>query len=256
MARFTGSRPARKMDWDMLKKKLEVHLLNTVGSRLPDEQMNEIDSEIDTIFDKVYAHPDKMTTLVKDGYDGRLSNLWISVVANEDFIPELKLFLDSVEIKPTFNVASLASGLSVYELFLAKEFFPEGEMTCIDASIEMNKIANQFINKTNRENMKTVISSATNLPLGNETQDLVLARRTGLSNDENWNVVLDESYRVLKKHDDSRLIITVDKVFNKSNEDVKSDLNKSNFELVEIKDFERRVNEPIVSMIIAKPIKR
>ncbi len=237
-----------------LSAKLKEHMLNTVGKKPTKNEMKSINKQIKPLFSKIYAHSDKITTFVKTGYDAQLTKLWIPTVANESFLKEIKLFLKFTRIKPNYKIASLASGLAVYELFLAKEYIPQGKVYCIELSREMNKYAAAIVKRINQRNVKILTASATNLPLKNNSQDIILARRTGLSNDQKWGQVLNESYRILKKNKDSTPVITVDKVFNKKLGEIKADLKKANFNLITIKDFRRNKDELVVSMTIAKPL--
>lgn len=252
-----GSTPAVgvfiKMGKNELTLKLKNHLLNTVGRKPTKKEMKKVNQKIKPIFAKIYAHPDKITTLIKRGYDAELTNLWISVVANESFAPEMDLFLKFTKVKPHYKITSLASGLAVYELFLAKEYAPMGKISCIETSPEMNKIAKKFAEKTKQTNVNIITASATKIPIKNNSQDIVLARRTGLSNDKKWKTVLDETYRIIKKREESTLIITVDRTFNKNIGQIKSYLKKANFKFIDIKNFKRSLDTILVSMIIAKP---
>ena len=235
-----------------LKEKLKQHLIKTVGKKPTKKEMKLVNNEIKPIFEKIYAHPEKMTEFVKTGYDAKLTKLWIPTVANESFIDELSLFFKFTRVKPDYKITSLASGLAVYELFLAREYISRGVISCIEASKEMNKLAKTFARKTNQKNIKILNASATNLPIKNDSQDVVLARRTGLSNDLKWGTVLNEAHRIIKKKKDSTFIFTVDKIFNKSLKEVKIDLKKANFEFITSKDFKRSKDTPLVSMIVAK----
>jgi ubiquinone/menaquinone biosynthesis C-methylase UbiE len=230
-------------------------MINTVGKKPTKKEMKLVNQQIKPIFAKIYAHPDRMTEVVRRGYDAKLTKLWKSVVADEYFLEEIKLFLRFTKVKLNYKITSLASGLAVYELFLAKEYVPKGLVSCIEISNEMNKEAKILAKKINQKNIKILTASATKVPIKNDSQDIILARRTGLSNDKKWGEVLNEAYRIIKKTKESSLIITVDKIFNKSPKDVKADLKKANFEFISIKDFRRSKDALLISMIVAKPIK-
>lgn len=242
------------MSKNKLTLKLKNHLLNTVGKKPTKEEMKKINQKIKPIFAKIYAHPDKITTLVKKGYSAELTNLWIPTVASEFFAPEINLFLKFTKVKPQYKITSLASGLAIYELFLAKEYAPKGKISCIEASSEMNKVARKFARKMKQTNIKIITASAAKIPIRNNSQDIVLARRTGLSNDKRWKTILNEAHRIIKKKEESTLIITIDKTFNKSISQIKSYLKKANFNFIEMKNFKRSLNTLLVSMIIAKPL--
>jgi ubiquinone/menaquinone biosynthesis C-methylase UbiE len=236
-----------------LKNDLKEHLLKTVGKKPLGQEMKIIDKQIQPFFNKIYDKPNKKESFIKEVYDKDLSKLWVKVVANEDFSQELKLLSLQAKIKPNFKITSIASGLGIFELFLAKKYVPSGKVICLDISSGMIKLAKSFASKLNQHNIKMIVSSATKIPVKSNSQDLVLARRTGLSNDKRWIAVLREAYGIIKKKEDSIFIFTVDKIFNKKHDEVKADLLKANFKLISIKDFSRN-GKYRVSMVISKPI--
>ena len=237
-----------------LSMRLKDHLLNTVGKKPTKKEMKWVNNEIKPLFAKIYAHPDRITELVKTGYNAKLTRLWKSVVADESFFNEINLFSKFTKIKTNYKITSLASGLAVYELFLAKEYVPRGLVSCIEVSKEMNKEAKILAKKINQNNIKVLTASVTKIPIKSDSQDIVLARRTGLSRDLRWGKVLSEAHRIIKKKKESTFIITVDKTFNKSIREVKEDLKKANFELIKVKDFRRSRNTLVISMIVSRPI--
>lgn len=230
-----------------LKKKLKNHLLITVGKVPTKKEMKKVDEEIKPLFAKIYKNWKSIGR-----YNGKLANLWIKVVANETLAQEVKLLLENTKIRKDSQITSLASGLAVYELFLAREIIPNGEIYCLDNSKYMNKIAKDLAYKLKAKNIKIITTSVTKVPIKTNTQDVVLARRTGLSNDKRWIKVLKESNRIMKKNKYSRFVYTVDKVFNKKIKEIRSDLNKADFEFVTMKTFGRNYKLK-VCMIIAKP---
>lgn len=236
-----------------LSDKIKRHLIETVGKKPTKKEMNDVDEQIKPIFAKIYHSPNKASSFIKKAYDSKLSKLWIKVVANESFLEEIRLFAKFTKIKSNYNLTSLASGLGVYEMFLAREYLQNGKISCIDLSEGMSKIAKEFAKKIKQRNVKIIVASAIKLPIKPNSQDIVLARRTGLSNDKKWIKVLKEANRIIKKENNSTFIFTVDKSFNKSSKEVKSDLKKANFNLITIRDFNRG-SENTVSMVVAKPI--
>ena len=155
------------MDEKIIEEKFKNHLLKTVGKKPSKQDMQDIDKKIHLAYGEIYDKPDKEEAITKEIYDKKLSKLWIKVVANENLAPEVMLFSEYTKVKPNFNIASFASGLSVYELFLAKEIVPLGKVSCIDISDEMNKIARKFAKKlklafpkldfiSSRESLKTL----------------------------------------------------------------------------------------------------
>ena len=254
---YPGSIPGlgvyKKMDLKILKLKFKEHLIRTVGKKSTKKEMNLVDKKIRLIFNKIYNKPDKEEAFIIKAYNEKLSKLWKKVVANETLFQEVLLFYKYTKVKPFFHIASLASGLAVYELFLAKEIVPFGEVSCFDISQEMNKRAKKFAEKLEQTNVKIITASAIKIPLEENSQDIVIARRTGLSNDKNWRIVLKEAYRIIKKNKDSTFLYTVDKRFNVSLKTIKNNLLKSNFNFIALEDFNIS-KEEIVSMVVARPI--
>lgn len=239
------------MDRKALQLKLKEHLLKTVGKKPSKEEMAEASKKIHKGYDKIYPFTDRNESLVGKTYT-EISKEWEKVVASETHLSEIILFQKYTKVKPEFKITSLASGLAVYELFLAKEFVPKGFVTCIDISEGMSKKASDFAKKLKQNNVKIVNGSVLNVPLDDNSQDIVLARRTGLSKDKKWIDVLKEARRILKKKETSTFIYTVDKVFNDSLDKIKSNLSKAKFKFVAMEE-QHKSNEGTVCMIIAKP---
>lgn len=238
-----------------IEQKLKKHLLETVGKKPTKKEMSEIDREISEIFKKVYDKPDKKEGIIREVYNKRLAKLWDKVVATETFPSEIRLLSKYAKIRSNFNIASIASGLGIYELFLAKEFAPKGKVYCLDISSEMSKRGRYFARKLNQRNIKFIVASAIKIPLKSNSQDLVLARRTGLSNDKKWIKVLSEANRIIKKNDEATFVFTVDKSFNKPINKIKEDLLSVNFRFIDMLEFNRRNGiNGTVCMIVAKPI--
>lgn len=240
------------MDSRLIEQKYRAHLLETVGRKPTEEEMKEVDEKMRRAYDKVYDHPDKDEALINEIYSKEISPLWVKVVANENLAPEIDLFSKYTQVKPDYNITSFASGLAVYELFLAKEIVPHGKVSCIDVSEGMNRLAREYVNKLGQKNIEVMTSSVLHTPLESDSQDIVLARRTGLSKDKRWPSVLGEAYRIMKKSKDSTFIYTVDKVFNDPLEEIKSNLGKANLKFIAMEDSHTS-NSGIVCMIIAKP---
>ncbi len=236
-----------------LKEKIKKHLLLTVGNKPSAEEIKLVGAGIQKGYDKIYDGFDKEESLIAKVYTKDLSKYWIRVVANEDLIHEFLSLKENVNIKSDYNIASFASGLAVFEIFLAKELVPHGFVSCFDISDGMNKIAREYVNKLNQKNIKIVTSSVLSIPLENDSQDLVIARRTGLSKDKRWINVLKEAYRILKKQESSNFIYTVDKEYNDSLDKIKSSLEKADLRFIEMKESHSSNNGP-VCMILAKPL--
>mgnify|MGYP001578531266 CR=1 FL=1 len=241
------------MNKRLLKLKFKNHLLKTVGRKPIKKEMIEIERKIKVSYGKIYNKPNKEEGVMKKIYDNELSKVWSNVVANEDLSPEVILFSKYTNVKPNSHITSFASGLAVYELFLAKEIVPLGIISCVDISDGMNKIARKFAKKLDQNNIKIITSSVTKTPIKSNSQNIVMARRTGLSKDKKWIKILKEAYRIIKKEEESVFLYTVDKVFNDPIAKIKSNINKANFKLITMKESHSS-NEGTVCMIIAKPI--
>ncbi|MBS3077006.1 hypothetical protein J4233_01910 [Candidatus Pacearchaeota archaeon] len=142
------------MNKKLLKQRFKNHLLKTVGRKPTKKEMVEIERKIKVSYGKIYDKPNKEEFVMKKIYDNELSKVWGRVVANEDLSPEVILFSKYTNVTPNSHITSFASGLAVYELFLAKEIVPLGKISCIDISDGMNKIARKFAKKLNQNNIK------------------------------------------------------------------------------------------------------
>lgn len=117
----------------------------------------------------------------------------------------------------------------------------------------MNKIARGFAKKLKIGNARFVTGSVEEIPLDDNSQDLVLGRRTGLSHDMKWNIILREIFRILKK--EGIFIYTVDKAFKKKDGSIKKELHRTGFEVLDIIDSHKS-DRGTVCMVISKPIKK
>ena len=142
------------MNKKLLKQRFKNHLLKTVGRKPTKKEMVEIERKIKVSYGKIYDKPNKEEFVMKKIYDNELSKVLGRVVANEDLSPEVILFSKYTNVTPNSHITSFASGLAVYELFLAKEIVPLGKISCIDISDGMNKIARKFAKKLNQNNIK------------------------------------------------------------------------------------------------------
>lgn len=237
-----------------MKERFRKHLLDTVGAIPTDEEMSSVNKITKAEYKKIYDTPDKPITVIKTSYNKVLSRVWPKVVATTASFSEVVLLSRYVKFKPYYNITSLASGICVFELFLAKEFVPDGMIRCIDLSVEMNEQARALARKLKQRNIKIITASATNVPVQSNSQDVVLVRRSGLSNDKRWISVLKESHRILKKTRTSRFVYTVAEDFNKPIKSIKGDLLAVGFEFIAMRKFGIKEKAPSF-MIIAKPKK-
>ncbi len=237
---------------ESLEERFRKHLLATVGKKPTKKEMASINKKLRVDFNYIYAKPDRSPTAIKEAYNKRLSRLWARVVADDASFSEVRLLLKYVRIVPSSSIASVGSGLAVFELFLAKELAPQGTVYCIDISSGMSKRAAKLAKKLRCRNAKIITSSATKIPLLSSSQDIVLARRTGLSNDKKWRTVLREARRVMKNNARSRFVYTVDSDFNRPSTKIKANLKNANLKFISIKGF-RKGNGGLVYMVIARP---
>ncbi len=238
-----------------LEERFRKHFLDTVGEIPTDQEMSSVNRIIKEEYKKIYDTPDKPIAVTRASYNKVLSRVWLKVVATTVSFSEIVLLSRYVKFKPYYNIASLASGLCAFELFLAKEFVPDGRIRCIDLSVEMNKQARALARKLKQRNVVITTASATGVPVPSNSQDVVLVRRSGLSNDKRWINVLKESHRILKKTSTSRFVYTVAEDFNKPIKSIKEDLIAAGFEFIAIRKFGVREKAPSF-MIIAKPKKQ
>jgi SAM-dependent methyltransferase len=238
-----------------LEGRFRKHFLDTVGKIPTDEEMSSVNKITKEEYRKIYDTPDKPVAVTRASYNKVLSKIWSKVVATTASFSEVVLLSRYVKFKPYYNITSLASGLCVFELFLAKEFVPDGRIRCIDLSVEMNKQARALARKLKQHNIDITTASATKVPVSSNSQDVVLVRRSGLSNDKRWINVLKESHRILKKTRTSRFVYTVAGDFNKPTKSIKEDLLAAGFEFVAMRKFGIKEKAPSF-MIIAKPRKQ
>lgn len=194
-----------------------AHVKKAVGGVPSNKEIGDVDREIEKISVK--------SGKVKELYNEKLSKLWKTIIAYENKPDELNLLVKSVKIHSGDKVTSIASGLCVFEAFIAKRFLINGQINAIDFSKEMNKQAKDILKKLNVKNIKVICASAIKLPIKDDSQNLVLARRTGLSSTNEWPLVLKEVYRIIKR--DGIFVYTVDKNFFDSLEKAKKQLSSA-----------------------------
>lgn len=236
-----------------LSNKFDEHLLKTVGKRPNKSEIDRVDRKIRKSFDKIYDSPNKNPLFLKKEYDKNISKVWGRAVAHESVVSEVNLFKKYSNIKDKSNLVSLASGICVFELFIAKEFIKNGKVCCIDISQGMSNQSRKYIKKLKLDNVKIVVNDIIKLPVRTNSQNIVLARRTGLSNDDKWINILEESCRILRKEEDSRFIYTVDHDFTKPLKEIKRNLRCAGLKFITQDNFIKGDGER-VDMIVAKPL--
>jgi len=232
-----------------LKTRFKKHLLETVGKEPGKKEMTLVFRKLKEEYSMLYGKPNKPLPVIRKSFNS-LSAIWPTLVAGTSSFSEITLLTKYAKISRNLNITSIASGLCVFELFLAKEFVPNGKIFCLDLSEEMNKRAKALKRKLKQKNINIVTASATKIPVKSNSQDIVLARRTGLSNDKRWTAVLKEAYRILKKNPSSRFIYTVATDFNKPVKNIKKDMDRAGLEFIAIEKFGVKEKRPAF-MIIA-----
>jgi SAM-dependent methyltransferase len=231
-----------------LKRLYKKHLILSVGNKPSRQEL----SETDEIMRKVNSILDSNSDIQKL-YDKKLAKIWPRIVANEPLSDELIILNKFVKIKTNSNITSIASGLGVFEMFLARYFCPKGEIYCIDFSKEMNKKGREISKKMKLKNITFFTASATKLPVRENSQNVVLARRTGLSMKGIWTRVLKEVDRVLIKDEQSRFVYTVQANLLPSKNKIRTSLKKRKLHFISMQAFKESDGTKI-ALVIAKPL--
>jgi SAM-dependent methyltransferase len=110
---------------------------------------------------------------LREFYDSQVNELK-KVFSRSTHLFFLKQVLKHRLVKRNSRVLSLASGLGLTELFLAKNFCPKGKVVCLDFSEKLSIEAKKFAAKNKARNVFHVVGDLNNLPLRNQRFDLVL----------------------------------------------------------------------------------
>ena len=234
-----------------IKKKYADFLEKAVGKAPTKGDMIEIDKRMKELNQK-YKKISSTNQEVSNLYDKELSVFWDKIVAYENNGSEIELMLKYVNIKPTYKILSLASGIAVFEMFLSKEFLKSGKITCIDISSKMNKIAKSKLKNFKINNVKIIKRTVEELPIKPNSQNLILGRRTGLSSGKLWKQVLKEVSRAIVKNNSSRFIYTVQQDYMNYSKKINKELDKAGLKLIKIDSFKEKDGDKIF-MIITKP---
>src|SRR4030067_1542994 len=130
-----------------LETRFKKHLYRAVGKKPSDKEMVLVNKRISEEYSKIYEKPNKPLSVIRKSYDNVLSKIWPKLVARTSSFSEIIILLKYAMIKPDYRITSIASGLCVYELFLAKEFAPHGRVSCLDLSKGMNRGARALARK-------------------------------------------------------------------------------------------------------------
>ena len=229
-----------------ISKLYRAHLLKSVGKSPSKTRIKEIE-----LLTKNLEKQKNFS--IKRLYDKEYSPFWKEIVAYENKSDEIILFQRYIKPPQNGNMASLASGIAIFEMFLAKKFVPMGRVYCVDFSKRMNEKARKFKKKLKIKNVSIITSSVSKTTLRKNSQNVVIARRTGLSKGNQWNRVLKEVNRILRKNSESRFVYTTVKDRYENKKKIKYLLNKAHLDLVDITSFKDRGGD-IILMVIAKPI--
>ena len=139
------------------------------------------------------------------------AGFWARIERKHVFEATIKTIFKVVPFQANDRVVSLGSGPGIIETFLAKEVIPRGQLTLVDHANEMNRNARTFAAKNGVKNMKFVTGDMSRIPLRSGTADVVLAINS-LQWTEHWERAISEMKRVLKDHEDSRVVISVNAI--------------------------------------------
>ncbi len=223
-----------------IKEKYQKFLKKTVGKRPSKKRMKEIDLIMNNLKNK--------NNIL---YNKKLAAIWREIVAYESNPREITLFRKHTFSRKNLKVTSIASGLGIFELFIAKEIIPEGKIILIDSSKSMCKKAREYKKKLKVMNAQISFKDANKTGLKKNTQNLVIARRPGFTKSQKWPGILKEVKRILKEDPKSAFIYTTQKQGNKSKKEIIEELDKAGLKLIKIEEFKEMSGTPI-EMIIAK----
>lgn len=120
---------------------------------------------------------------------------------------EAKALFRFGNFQPAERIASIGSGASILEAFIAKEVIPKGRMTCIDYAKTMGRQAMQLKARINSGNLHALTADGIKMPLRSNSQDKVIALQFTASY-ETFKPFFKEAFRVLKKEPHARLVFS------------------------------------------------
>ena len=232
-----------------LIKKYHEFIEEAVGKSPTKSEMKQIDKRMSIINSNL--NKEHINKEVRRLYDNELSQMWGKIIAYENKGDNIKLISENISIESGAQITSICSGLCVFEMFIASELTPKGFVNCFDFSKEMNKMANSIKTRLQVRNIKITFADVKYIPLVGNSQDVVLAIRTGLSSTKDWGKVLKEVVRVMKDDASSRLVYTVQRNFNKPKSEIKKELNLAGLRFIKQKSFKDK-DKDVIDLIIAK----
>jgi|GEM_PF-4059299 len=186
-------------------------------------------------------------------WDRIASSGWNRTIPRSLSIKDICLIRDNGCIKPNDAVASLASGTAAVEAFIAKNFVPNGHVTCVDISSRMSAFAEQTKRLANAGNMSILTASATATGLPSASQDKVISIRPTIYDTVHWQPFVREARRIIKETPDSKFILLFEVVKPENAGRILKSLEENGFK-PERQIVEGKMLGHEVIMVIAKPV--
>jgi len=193
--------------------------------------------------------PETTLKRIREIYD-QMAGHYFKITNRERIGQEICMISGHVNIKPNACIASLGSGPGIMEAFFAKKIVPQGRVTCVDISPEMNKIAERIKANAKAENMEIITGSGAATGLPTSSQDLVIAAQTNLVRSVHWQPLLKEVKRILRKGPNTRFVVSFATENRAHAKEVVQSLERNHFKTTTIKYAETGKQEAI--MVIAQ----
>jgi len=236
-----------------IRKKYKNFLKKTIGKSSTKKEMHLISQRMKEL-DSLSKVKKPKNQEVKSLYDEELSSFWEKIVSYENKGDEIALLCKNIKLNKSSEMLSIASGISVFEMFIAKEFLTSGKIVCIDFSEGMIKTAKKIVKKAGIKNLELLVADAKKIPAKSNSKDLILARRTGLSDTNDWPKVLKEVKRLLRDKY-SIFVYTVHRDFSKSEEKIKLELKSAGLNFIKKTYFKEKDGDKIEMIIAGVKIK-
>jgi SAM-dependent methyltransferase len=101
-------------------------------------------------------------------------------------------------LKKGSKIVSLGTTQGLYELFLAKNFLPEGEIIAVDRIEKFKRDGEMLAKKAGIKNVRFIAGDALQVPLSDTHYDAALFTFTQFSWDNRWPLFAKEARRFLK----------------------------------------------------------